>query len=58
VRPYLKNNESKRVGDVTQVAKHLPSKCKALSSNSSSVFKNQLFTPRLLFNAIEQVWWR
>jgi hypothetical protein len=31
-RPYLKN-KAKRVGSVAQVVEHLPSKCKAVSSN-------------------------
>jgi hypothetical protein len=29
--PHLKNNQAKRVGDVTQVVEHLSSKPKALS---------------------------
>jgi hypothetical protein len=31
--PHLQNNQSKRAGGVAQVVEHLPSKCKALSSN-------------------------
>jgi hypothetical protein len=32
MRPYLKNNYSKRAGDMVQVIECLPSKCNALSS--------------------------
>jgi hypothetical protein len=32
--PYLKNNQSKRVGDMDLVVEHLSSKHKALSSNN------------------------
>jgi hypothetical protein len=32
---------NKRVGEVAQVAEHLPSKCKFLSSNSSIAKKNK-----------------
>jgi hypothetical protein len=32
-RPYLQNNQSKKTGGAVRVAEHLPSKCKALSSN-------------------------
>jgi hypothetical protein len=35
-RPYLQNDQNKRVAGVTKVVQHLPSKCKALSSNSST----------------------
>jgi hypothetical protein len=37
VRPYLKITESKGAGGVAQVAEDLPSKCKALSSNTGTI---------------------
>jgi hypothetical protein len=43
VRPYLKNNQSKKswVWGVTQVAKHLPSKYKALNSTPNTTKDRQ-----------------
>jgi hypothetical protein len=41
-RPYVKNKlNQKRAGGMTQVAKYLPSKCKALSSNPSTPKKQK-----------------
>jgi hypothetical protein len=39
VKPYLKNNLSKRAEDVAEVVEHLPNKYKILSSNSSAAKK-------------------
>jgi hypothetical protein len=36
VRPYLKNNQQKRVGGVAQVVEYLPSKHKALNTTPST----------------------
>jgi hypothetical protein len=36
VRPYSKNNKAKKAGSVAKVVECLPSKLKALSSNSST----------------------
>jgi hypothetical protein len=45
MRPYLKNNYSQKkwggAGSVAQVAKHLPSKIKALSSNPRTAKQQQ-----------------
>jgi hypothetical protein len=42
VRIYLKNkSKAKRIGAVDQVIEHLPSKCKALSSNPSTEKKKK-----------------
>jgi hypothetical protein len=38
-RPNLQNNQSKKAGGMAQAVKHLPNKCKALSSNPSTTGK-------------------
>jgi hypothetical protein len=35
-RPYLQHNRREKAGAMAQAVKHLPSKCKALSSNPST----------------------
>jgi hypothetical protein len=37
IRLYLKNNLSKKTVGVAQMLEHLPSKCEALSSNTSTL---------------------